>query len=79
MDTGMLAIGQVDYYTQNGEGIIHHKAPYALRQYEGDNFNFRKTEHPLATARWDVAAKQAGKAKQLAEDTEAYIRRGWGK
>jgi len=29
--------------------------PYARRQYFGDDFNFTKDFHPLATSRWDEA------------------------
>jgi hypothetical protein len=58
---------------ENGEGVVHHKAPYARRQYYGDDLNFSAEKHPLATSHWNEAAKQAGKAKQLAKETQAYI------
>lgn len=76
MDTGMLATGAVDHYVEGGQGIIHHKAPYANKMYNGDGLNFQKTHHPLATAHWSDAAKQAGKADQLAKEVEEFIKRG---
>ena len=36
---------------------ILYRSPYAHRQYDGDNFDFSKEKHPLASARWDKAAK----------------------
>jgi hypothetical protein len=79
MDTGTLAHDAVDYSIEGDTAIIHHKAPYAHRQYTGEGFNFSKERHPLATAYWDEAAKQAGKAQQLVEETEKYIMQRWGK
>jgi hypothetical protein len=76
MDSGSLAHDAVDHYVEKGVGIIHHKAPYAYRQYEGESFNFSTEKHPLATARWDEAAKQAGLGATLAKDIQNYIKRG---
>ncbi len=76
MDTGMLATGAVQYGVDNGAGFIRHTSPYAHRQYNGDGFNFSQERHPLASAHWDEAAKQAGKGKVLAADIQAYIRSG---
>ena len=76
MDTGTLDVKQTTHSAENGVGIISHNAPYAHRLYNGNGYSFRKTEHPLATSHWDEAAKQAGKGKQLAAETQAFIRGG---
>ena len=34
---------------------VRYIQPYARRQYYGDDFNFTKDYHPLATSRWDEA------------------------
>lgn len=38
----------------SAEGVTYTQ-PYARYQYYGDNFNFTKDYHPLATSRWDEA------------------------
>lgn len=57
------------------EKSIKHNAPYAHRVYEGDNFNFRKDEHRLASARWDEAAKPS-QLPELARTLTNYIKSG---
>lgn len=107
MDAGVMAHDAVDYLVEGGEGIIHHKSPYAHYQYEGEKYVdpvtgaagfltaggwfsragvakvpsgeallYDKSRHPLATKRWDEAAKAAGFGKELAKSLEAYLRAG---
>ena len=58
----------------NPENVIHFKAPYANRQYEGTDFNFTKDLHPLAQAHWaQVAADLHG--EQIIKELKAYIER----
>ena len=78
MRTGMLAHDAVRYSVENGNGIIHHAAPYARRLYEGHGMRFSGVKHPLASAQWDQAAKAAGQADNLASEYQAYLKRGGG-
>lgn len=57
------------------EKSIKHNAPYAHRMYEGDNFNFHKDEHPLASAHWDKAAKPS-QLPELSRTINNYIKSG---
>lgn len=58
----------------NPENVIHFKAPYANRQYEGDDFNFTRDLHPLAQAHWaQVAAELHG--EQIINELKRYIER----
>ena len=75
MHTGLLSHDSVDTYVENGAGIIHHKASYAREVYNSVGRNFRKEKHKLATARWDEAAKAAGKKQVLIKDVDAFIKR----
>lgn len=70
MDTGMLS-QTVDVRP----GEVHYKVPYANKQYNGENFNFSKEKHSLATARWDEAMT-AARGEDLARAVNAYIKRG---
>lgn len=56
---------------------IKHNEPYAHRMYEGTDFNFYRGEqgHPLASARWDQAAKPSQFPK-LARTLNNYIKAG---
>lgn len=54
---------------------IKYNSPYANRMYKGDNFNFRKDKHPLASARWDRAAKPS-QLPCLARTLNNYIKSG---
>jgi hypothetical protein len=76
MDTGTLAHDAVSYHTENGAGVIHYSAPYAYKVYTGDGRHFSQEKHPLATARWDDAAKQAGQGALLQNEIQAYLERG---
>ena len=76
MDTGLLAHDSVDVYVEDGAGVIHHKAPYAAITYYGTGRNFSREKHQLATARWDEAAKAAGKDKDLIKSVDEYIKSG---
>lgn len=54
--------------------VIHFKAPYANRQYEGEDFNFTKDLHPLSQAHWaQVAADLHG--EQIMKELKLYIER----
>lgn len=54
---------------------VTYTSRYANRQYKGEDFNFRKDYHPLATAQWDKAMKIA-KGQQVADDISDFIKRG---
>lgn len=54
---------------------ILYRRPYAHRQYEGDNFDFYKEKHHLASARWDQAAKPSQLPK-LIETLQKIIKSG---
>ena len=52
--------------------VIHFKAPYADKQYEGTDFNFTRDLHPLAQAHWaQVAADLHG--EQIINELKQYI------
>ena len=36
-------------------GFVKYTQPYAYYQYNGEDFNFNKEQHPLATHHWDEA------------------------
>jgi len=74
MDTGFLAIDGVSVFADGSRGIIEHAGPYARRQYHGTHHNFSQDKHQLASARWDEAAKSAGKADDLVRDMKAYVK-----
>ena len=76
MDTGTLAHDSVSYRTGSGGGVIHYSAPYARGVYTGDGRRFSQEKHPLATARLDDAAKQAGQAAILQAEIQAFLQRG---
>lgn len=69
MDTGSLS-QTVDITAD----YVHYKVPYAEKVHEGENMNFSKDKHPLATAHWE-RAMAAAKGQQLADDIKAYIER----
>ena len=48
-----------------GEGNIVYDVPYARKLYYGDQFNFNKQNHPLATAYWFEYAKTANEQKWI--------------
>lgn len=55
------------------ENVIRFKAPYAHRQYCGENFNFTKELHPLSTAGWaQVAADLHG--EQIVKEFAGYVK-----
>ena len=54
--------------------VIHFRAPYAERQYEGVDFNFTRDLHPLAQAHWaQVAADLHG--EQIIKEFKHYVQR----
>ena len=58
----------------NPDNVIHFRAPYANRQYEGTDFNFTRDLHPLAQSHWaQVAADLYG--EQIIKELKAYIER----
>ena len=57
------------------KGEIKYNAPYARHVYYGDNKNFNKTYHPLASARWDEAARPSQESK-LIDALQNYIDSG---
>lgn len=69
MDTGML-----DQTVDITPKYVHYKVPYANRVHEGENMNFSKDKHPLATSHWEKAAMTV-KGQQLADEITAYIKR----
>lgn len=68
MDTGTL-----DQTVNITSDYVEYKVPYAHYQYEGDNFNFSKEKHPLASAHWEKAMMQA-KGEDFAKDIEDYLK-----
>lgn len=77
MASGLLANDAVQVYVEDGIGIIHHTVPYARRQYFGTTHNFSKEKHPLASAKWDDAARSAGRGNQLIKSVQDYIKGDW--
>lgn len=68
LQTGLAAI-QTD-----SENVIRFKAPYATRQYYGDNFNFTHDLHQLAQSHWaEVAADLHG--EQIVKEYAGYVKR----
>lgn len=58
----------------NPQNVIHFKAPYASKQYEGLDFNFRTDQHELAQAHWgQVAADLHG--EQIVQEFKNHIKR----
>ena len=58
--------------------VIHFRAPYAERQYEGVDFNFTRDLHPLAQAHWaQVAADLHG--EQIIKEYAAFVKRSENK
>lgn len=54
--------------------VIHFKAPYSNRQYEGTDFNFTTDMHQLAQAHWaEVAADLRG--GEIIKEFKLYIER----
>lgn len=51
---------------------VRYIQPYARRQYYGDDFNFTKDFHPLATSRWDEAMMQ-DKGDDFCEEVRRII------
>lgn len=54
---------------------VKYLVPYAHYQYTGDDFNFTKDTHPLATARWDKVAMQTQLDSFTEEVKKILIRR----
>ena len=53
---------------------VIYTAPYAHKMHEGDDFNFSKEQHPLATAHWEIPSFNANKEK-VAKEITSYIAR----
>ncbi len=56
-------------------GEIKYNAPYAYAVYYATNRNFNPTLHPLATAKWDRAARPSQEDK-LIDTLQDYIDSG---
>ena len=69
-DTGELA-GNI---TITADGITYH-APYAAKNYYGDDIRHKTDKHPLATAHWDDVAMQTEMPKLIAEIRDVLIRK----
>lgn len=68
----------LDMIQSDPRNVIHFKAPYANRQYEGADFNFTRDLHPLAQAHWaQVAADLHG--EQIVKEYVAFVRRSENK
>lgn len=75
-DEAML-IG-LDMIQLDPRNVIHFRAPYANRQYEGADFNFTRDLHPLAQAHWaQVAADLHG--EQIVKEYAAFVKRSENK
>lgn len=70
MDTGMLD-QTVEISASVDDGSITYLVDYASKNYYGDDINFSKEKHPLATSHWDEAMKIADLGK-LTREAEAY-------
>lgn len=69
MDTGALV--DTTAVTKNS---ITYLVPYARKMYNGENLNFSKEKHPLATAHWDRAMMIA-KSGEVSRNAEEIIKR----
>lgn len=68
MDTGALSqTVQYKVGKESGRGAVSitHVVPYAKHCYYGDRIKWRKTKHPLATARWSEKAQPVEMPKLL--------------
>ena len=70
-DTGRLADKDVRI---TAEGVTYY-APWAEKNYYGDDIQHRTDKHPLATAYWDKVAMQTEREKLALEVKEILIRR----
>lgn len=62
----------------DSRNVIHFRAPYAKKQYEGTDFNFTRDLHPLAQAHWaQVAADLHG--EQIIKEYAAFVKRSENK
>ena len=52
---------------------ITYNQPYAKRNYYGDDFNFSKEQHPLATSHWEQPA-YAAKKDQVAKEITEFVK-----
>ena len=75
-DTGRLAHDiRVD-----ADGV-HYRAPYAEKNYYGDDIKHHKDKHPLATSHWDTVAMVSEKdnyAKRVEEILKQRAREKYG-
>ena len=74
MDSGFLANDSVTIRAKGSTGYIHHRAVYAAPiYYNRRGASFSTAKHALASARWDEAAKRAGRYKVLIQDVSRYL------
>lgn len=57
--------GMLDNTVSITPGEIEHTVPYARYQYYGETHNFSREQHPLASAKWDLAAEPTQKSKLI--------------
>lgn len=70
-DTGRLADKDVRI---NAEGVTYY-APYASKNYYGDDIHHKTDKHPLATAYWDKVAMQTEQELLAERVKEILVRR----
>ena len=69
-DTGRLSEQDVRV---DATGVTYY-APYAAKNYYGDDINHKKEKHPLATSHWDEVAMQT-KKEEFAKEVEDILKR----
>lgn len=77
-DTGALAETTVvsgETTTNVSASYITYSQPYAHRIYEGDEFNFQKDKHDLATSHWDKQMVTA-EMSEIEDELQSFIDRG---
>lgn len=67
-DTGTLASSYVCKPFR-----VEYITPYAERVYFGDNLNFSRDQHILASSHWDIPMKNARK-NDIAKDVTSFLR-----
>lgn len=73
LDEAAMIVG-LETIQNDPRNVIHFRAPYANRQYEGIDFNFTHDQHPLAQARWgEVAADLHG--DEIIQELKDFVKR----
>lgn len=71
-DTGKLS-GEVDFAKITNGALVTYTAPYARKQYYGEEFHHNTEYHPLATAYWDKVAMQT-KRDEFNKEVERIVK-----